>query len=143
MRTFPRIFRKPTTSLLALATCVWLASGLLITPKAAYADLKCGDGGHRDAPTEYDDLGFAIPWSGYLPGNSRVTFSDGSIFDTVNKQLGDDIPKDFPEQYTDNLQHVNLFNPSMFWDTASLTKWEKLYNIKYPFTSPCLDRAAR
>jgi hypothetical protein len=71
--------------------------------------------------------GLVISWVGPAPGTAKVTYTDGQIFNTVARVTGRDIPKGFPEKYTQDLHEVEMFNATMAWSTNEVTSWHKRY----------------
>jgi hypothetical protein len=71
--------------------------------------------------------GLVISWIGPAPGTAKVAYTDGQVFSTVARVTGRDIPKGFPEKYTQDLHEVEMFNASMSWSTNEVTSWHKRY----------------
>jgi hypothetical protein len=95
--------KKVMTVILFLTFWLLTTFSLLVTP--AYADVKCGN-----VPMPFGKEGLAATWASPAPRTAKVTLTDGSIFNTVAQVTGPEIPKDFPEKYTKNLQRATVFN---------------------------------
>jgi hypothetical protein len=73
--------------------------------------------------------GLVVTWVVPVPEQAEVSWVNNGIFEAVNRVAGPEIPRDFPAKYRKNLQRVQVFNSSMFWDTEALTAWEKRHGI--------------
>lgn len=74
--------------------------------------------------------GLVVTWVGPVPKEARVSFTTSNIFSAAARVTGPEIPADFPKKYLTKLQHVELFNASMFWDTEGFVGWEKRHGIE-------------
>lgn len=90
---------------LILFVSFWFFSTFSLVVSPAYASAKCGD-----ALIAFGKQGLAIRWVNPKPDIAKVTLTDGSIFSKLAQVTGTEIPQDFPEKYTKNLQTAPIFN---------------------------------
>jgi hypothetical protein len=74
--------------------------------------------------------GLVVTLVGPVPKAAKVTFADEEIFNAAAQAIGPEFPADFPGKYTENLQKVEIFNSSMFWDIEELARWERRHGIE-------------
>jgi hypothetical protein len=74
--------------------------------------------------------GLVVTLSLPVPQDARITYATPDIFAAVNRVMGPEIPADFPKKYSTDLQHVEIFNQHVSFDTEELTRWQKRHNVE-------------
>ena len=95
---------KKVIALICFVT-FWLFSIFSFVVSPVYANAKCGD-----ALIAFGKEGLALRWVNPAPNIAKVSLTDASIFRTLAQVTGTEIPKNFPEKYTKNLERAAIFN---------------------------------
>lgn len=74
--------------------------------------------------------GLAVTWVGPIPKDASVTYTDSSVFDTVNAVAGAEVPASFPQKYRKGLRRSKLFNATLSWSADDVVRTQKRFKIE-------------